>query len=383
MRVSKIIFTFFILLNSSLCIGQLNNSALEQKLPVNPKNANELRFNLHVLGFSKNNEYFNNIADGYTLFGYHLNPRLTYFPSEFVRIEAGALLQKDFGSSGYENIQPTFTIKIQKQNHAFLFGTLEGNLNHGYIEPLYDFERVFTNRIENGIQYLLQSDRVKLDAWLEWSNMLYRAEDDQEDVFGGASIGLKLLEMDDKKGGGDSIRITLPVQFTAQHRGGQIDASELPLLTVANGALGLEIEKEYSKGIVHRIYTKNYLVGYKDFSNEYRYIYQDGYGYYLNAGIDTKYQDVMLSYWEGNRYMANRGGQLYQAVSTTYKNAGYVEEKRRLLILRLMKDIRLMEGLDLTLRLEPVYDFNNPQLEFANSIYLTFDTGFFVAKPKR
>ena len=69
-----------------------------------------------LLGFSKNNEYFNDIADGYTLFGYHLNPKLVYFPAEFIRIEAGALLWKDFGTNNYNQVRPTFTIKLQKPN---------------------------------------------------------------------------------------------------------------------------------------------------------------------------------------------------------------------------------------------------------------------------
>jgi len=48
-----------------------------------------------------------------------------------------------------------------------------------------------------------------------------------------------------------------------------------------------------------------------------------------------------------------------------------------------MKDIHLLPDLNLTLRLEPVLDLDNPKLEFSNSFYLTFDTDFFVAKPRR
>ncbi|MBF9253323.1 hypothetical protein I2I11_08470 [Pontibacter sp. 172403-2] len=368
---------------SNLACAQLNNTALRQQLPVNPDNANELRFGLYALGFTKNNEYFNKIADGYTLFGYHLQPKLIYYPSGTVRIEAGALLWKDFGSDGYQRVAPTFTIKVQRHNWALLFGTLEGNLNHGYIEPLYDFERVMTDRLENGVQYKLNTSAVKLDAWIDWAHMLYRGEDDQEQIHGGATTAFKLLEREATHTAGDSLRLLLPVQLTVQHKGGQIDASALPLVTLVNVAVGLELEKLFAGEVLQRLYTKNYMVGFKDFSNELQKPYGQGHGIYLNVGADTKYQNVMLSYWQGNGYISELGGKLYQSASTTFKDPDFLDKERRLLILRLMKDIELLDNLYLTIRLEPVLDLDEPKLEFSNALYLTFDTDFFLAKPRQ
>ncbi|WP_237586627.1 hypothetical protein [Pontibacter russatus] len=352
-------------------------------MPVEAGNANEIRVGIYAFGFSKNNEYFNKIADGYTLFGYHLNPKLIYYPAPFVRLEAGVLLWKDFGSSGYRDIAPTFTAKIQRENWALLFGTLEGNLNHGYIEPLYDFERVITNRLENGLQYRLHTHAVALDAWLDWNHMLYRGEDDQERINGGAALNFLLLERQGRKNLDDSLRLSLPVQFTAQHKGGQIDASDLPLTTLANAAIGFELEKAYNRKVLRRLYTSNYIVGFRDFSNDYQLPYRQGQGIYLNIGADTKYQDVLLSYWQGDGYISDLGGRLYQSASSTYKYPDYLQEERRLLILRLMKDIEILANLRLTLRLEPVLDLDHPKLEFSNAFYLTFDTEFFVARPRK
>ncbi|WP_246000644.1 hypothetical protein [Pontibacter diazotrophicus] len=371
------------LIYSCFAQAQLNNRILLQQMPVVAQNANEVRIGVYAFGFSKNNEYFNKIADGYTLFGYHLNPELVYYPAPFVRLEAGAFLWKDFGSTGYQDIAPTFTAKIQKENWALLFGTLEGNLNHGYIEPLYDFERVITNRLENGLQYQLNTHHVALDAWIDWNHKLYRGEDDQEQVNGGAAANILLLEQEGRGNTADSLRLTLPIQFTALHKGGQIDASPLPLTTVANAAIGFELEKRYSHKVLHRLYTKNYLVGFKDFSNEFQLPYTQGYGIYLNAGIDTKYQDVMLSYWRGDSYVTELGGRLYQSASTTFKHPDYLQEERELIIFRLMKDIEIIDNLYLTIRLEPVVDLDDPKLEFSNAFYLTFDTEFFVAKPRK
>jgi hypothetical protein len=382
MKYFRPLLVVFLVYYSSLAFGQLNNEALQYKMPVKPENANDLRIGLHAFGFSKNNEYFNKIADGYTLFGYHLMPRLSYYPSGSVRIDVGGFFWKDFGSSGYQDIQPTFTVKLQRENWAFLFGTLEGNLSHNYIEPLYDFERVINDRLENGLQFLVNTHRLKLDAWIDWSKMIYRADPDREEVAGGVSSALHLWRRPGNAAG-DTLRLSVPVQFTAQHKGGQIDNSDLPLLTVVNAAVGVELERELPNRFLHRVYTKNYLLGYNDFSNEVLSPFVSGGAVYLNVGADTKYQDVMLSYWQGDGYISELGGKLFQSASSTYKNPDYVQEDRQLLILRLMKDIELLEDLNLTLRLEPVLDLDNPKLEFSNALYLTFDTDFFVAKPRR
>lgn len=378
----RLLFCVFAVLYSSLAHGQLNNNALKQAIPVKSENANQIRIGLHAFGFSKNNEYFNKIADGYTLFGYHLMPRVSYYPSAAVRIDAGAFLWKDFGSSGYQDFQPTFTVKWQQENWAFVFGTLEGNVSHGYVEPLYDFERVINDRLENGLQFLLNTHRVKLDAWIDWSKMIYPADPVREEVAGGISSALHLLN---KPGAmaGDTLRLAIPVQFTAQHKGGQIDSSPLPLLTVFNAAVGFELERQLPHRILHRLYTKNYLLGFNDFSNTFQLPFTKGAAVYLNAGIDTKYQDVMLSYWRGDGYITELGGKLFQSASTTYKDPDFIQEDRHLLILRLMKDIEIVDDVNLTLRLEPVVDLDNPKLEFSNAIYLTFDTDFFVARPRK
>ncbi|MHC2990688.1 hypothetical protein OB13_03470 [Pontibacter sp. HJ8] len=351
-------------------------------MPVKPENANQIRIGVHAFGFSKNNEYFNKIADGYTLFGYHLLPRVSYYSSSSVRIDAGALLWKDFGSAGYQDIQPTFTVKYQQENWALVFGTLESNLSHQYIEPLYDFERVMNDRLENGIQFLANTHRLRLDAWIDWNKMIYRGDPDREEVAGGISSAIHLLDLPGQTAG-DTLRLSIPLQFTAQHKGGQIDNSDLPLLTVANVAVGMELERKLPNRLVHRVYTKNYLLGFKDFSNDMELPFTSGGALYLNVGVDTKYQDVMLSYWRGDGYIAEMGGKLYQSASTTYKNPDYIQEDRQLLILRFMKDFELLDDLYLSLRLEPVLDLDDPKLEFSNAFYLTFDTDFFVAKPKK
>jgi hypothetical protein len=374
----NIFFVLILSISVRVTYAQLDNTALEKKLTVKPEYDQDFRIGLDAFGFLKNNEYFNNIADGYTLFGYQLNPKLVYFPSEFIRLEAGALLWQDFGTNRYKQVRPTFTIKIQKPHYQLLFGNLQANVSHRYIEPLYDFEKVINDPLENGVQFIWHRDKLWLDSWIDWEKMIYKGDPFREEIAGGISAEQRLLQ-DEVRGW----RLALPVQFTAQHKGGQIDASGLPLVTLFNGAVGLRLRKSIDGNFWKAWHTENYLVGFKDFSNVYQYPFRSGTGIYLNAGIDTRVQKVMLSYWRGNGYLAEQGGRLFQSASSTFKKPDYLEKERELLILRFTHDIKLIEDMVLTIRLEPLYDFNDPQVEFSNSFYLRFNTDFFVKKRVR
>lgn len=350
--------------------------------------AGNLELGIRSLGFFKDNEYFNKIADGYTLFGYQLQPSLKYYPSEKIKLEAGAMLLKDFGNRKYRLIQPTFTATYSTGKHTFLFGTLTGNLNFNYIEPLWDFERQLTTPIQNGIQYIYQGNRFDFQMWADWQVMQYAYDTKQEEIAGGFTGNLKGFHF-------KHTQISFPVQFTAKHKGGQIDVVERPLTTLFNGAAGFEITNYLGNwndslqqgSFLRSIYTKNYFVGYKDHSFTHQLPFQGGSGIYLNAGADTRWVNLMLSYWRGNGYISEFGGRLYQSVSTTVKNPGYTERNRQLLMLRIMKDWHIVNeqeytGLTFTGRLEPFYDFKTGSVEFAAGLYLNFNTDFFLGKPK-
>jgi hypothetical protein len=366
----------FLTISVPATYAQLDNRALEKKLEIKPQYHQDLRLGLDVLGFHRNLEYSNEIADGYTLFGYQLHPRLVYFPADFIRIEAGALLWQDFGTSGYHQVRPTFTIKLQKPHYQFLFGNLQGTVSHRYIEPLYDVEKVILDPLENGVQFIWQRDKLWLDSWVDWERMLYPGDPFREEISGGLSAEQRLLENP------QGWRLSLPVQFTAHHKGGQIDTSPLPIQTLFNGALGLRLQRKTEHFFWKGWRTENYYLVFKDFSNEYQLPFKQGKGVYLNAGIDTRPLNVLLSYWNGNGYLAQHGGRLFQSASTSLRHPDYLEKNRQLLLLRFTHDMQLMDDLSLTLRLEPLYDLNNKQLEFSNSIYLHFNTDFFLTKRK-
>ena len=167
--------------------------------------AGDLRISLNAFTFFKDNEYFNPIVEGYTLFGTQLNPQLVYYPTKELRLEAGVFLWKDFGNPQLRQVRPTFRATWTHGRSQFIFGNIKPNLNHGYIEPLLDFERVILKPLEEGLQYRLNSKRVALDVWVDWLRQEYPGVSYQEQIAGGLSSSFRITS-DQRK-----VQVSIPL----------------------------------------------------------------------------------------------------------------------------------------------------------------------------
>ncbi len=357
--------------------AQLNNTMFEQRNIVNEADSGALFFTMRALGFNKNNEYFGKIADGYTLFGYQFNPSVGFQPTPNTRFDAGIYLQKDFGNDQYTEIAPTFTFTYAFGDAKLIFGTLEGALSHRLIEPLFDFERGLVNRLENGMQLVVENDWIFFDAWADWQNMLYRGENDQEQVTGGLSMNYVLMDK--------NLKISVPIQMVVTHLGGQIDSSPLPLQTYTNTALGLILDFHRPDiSFIDHFQLDAYYTHYNDFSGEQLRPFENGSGVYINAEISTKaHIEFMTSYWRGHEFLTIQGGQIYPSESSSFKNQFTIEEERELLIFRFMHNTKLAKNLTLSSRFEPYLDLKNNRFEFSHAFYVNYNADFTLLKPRK
>lgn len=358
-------------------LAQLDNRAFVHPLVVGPQYERQLRLDVQAFLFNKDNEYFNKIEDGRTYFGTHLLPRLVYFPTANLRVETGVFLWKDYGTPRLRQVRPLFTIKYQSGPHSLAFGNIEGNLYHGYIEPLFDFERVITNRLEEGLQYQLQKPRLRLDAWVDWQRQQYRFSNFQEEVAGGLAADATVL------GDSSGWLLRVPFQFTGTHRGGQIDTIPTPLQTLFNLASGVRVRKQLPSHFFQAVHFDGYATYFHDYSFTYQLPYKQGTGLYLNAGVDTRLSNVQVAYWRGNGYISPLGGRLYRSISNSVSDPQYLEKDRQLLIARFLKDYRLPGGLILTTRFEPLYDLNNGLFDFSMALYFNFNQSFLLTTLRR
>ncbi|MEQ8925356.1 MAG: hypothetical protein RLO81_06050 [Fulvivirga sp.] len=357
--------------------AQLNNTMFDQRKQVSEQDSGSLFLNFNALGFNKNNEYFGKIADGYTLFGYQVNPSLAFMPTAHTRFDVGVYAQKDFGNDDYTEVQPTFTFTYKMGSSRLIFGTLEGATSHQLIEPLYDFENVLVNRLENGLQFNTINDWLFFDVWLDWQNMLYAGENDQEELTGGLSARYFLVDK--------IIRVSIPAQLVVKHLGGQIDVSDRPLQTYVNTATGITLDfLRPDNNLINSVRLDSYYVTYSDASGEQLRPFEDGDGFYINAEVKSKIGlEFMVSYWQANEFLSIQGGQIYPSESSTVKNPFVIQEDRELVILRFMHNMKLSDRLTLSSRFEPYFDLINDRFEFSHAFYLNYTTDFRLLKGKK
>ena len=120
--------------------AQIDYPVFKSETTINPADSEKLSFNLYNFNYINNTEWFANIPLSGTLFGYQLIPELEYQVSPKLIIKGGLYLQKEFGRPHYTSVDPTFTVKYRAKHSSFIIGTLEGNDNHQYIEPIYDYK---------------------------------------------------------------------------------------------------------------------------------------------------------------------------------------------------------------------------------------------------
>jgi hypothetical protein len=376
----SLLFIFFIFAGSQLSYAQFNNTAIENRIRPDSNAVGEVHFNFYNFNYVRDYEYANQFHDGYTLYGTQLQPQLVYFAHPNLAIVAGAYFRKDFGDNGVNDAKPLFTLKYQKKDLTLNFGSIEGGVHHGYIEQLWNFERQITDPIQYGTQLIIEKEKFKLDTWIAWQKMIYSPSPVKEQIIGGFTAEQTLLQRNGWK-------LSLPLQFLAYHKGGQIDTlKSIPLQTLLNGAAGLKLHKELGNSTFKEVYTDNYVALYKEVSPVKTEPFQGGFGLWLNAGVNTKFGSIVASYWKGNNFETIKGMPLYQSVSTTLYDYGHTESNRSIFLLRYCYQKELLPNLYLDTRIEPHFDLGTSRkesLQFQGSFFLTYKQDFKLFKIKK
>jgi hypothetical protein len=362
-----------LLLSALLCLlvhqkinAQLNLTHLENNIVQHDSTTEALHLDIFYNSFFKNNEYFDSIANGYTLFGTQLQTSLAYVLHPNIRLQAGFYARKDFGNDGFHTIQPTFTIKLQKNGYGLLMGNLEGNIAHRLVEPLYNYERYMLQHTEQGLQLKINNPKLWSDTWLDWEVQQYAGSPFQEQFTFGHSSQINVFS--NKK-----VQLHVPVQAVVSHRGGQIDIDTTSLQTIANMSTGFSVSLHAPTKWLQKITSENYFLIFKDASPTKKMPFASGTGLFLNVRAETIYQlSAVLSYWSGREFISTRGGDLFSSAATQYGARGYTEAKRDLLFLRLHYNKQLLDGFFADIRFEPYYNMQSTKLNYSYSLFLTY-----------
>jgi hypothetical protein len=357
-------------------LAQYNNSVYFSDTCISPADSQQLYLRFGNATFLSNKEFFNPYQPGYTLTGYHLRPMLEYYPGPYTRLTAGVHLLKYSGVGRYTQTIPVFSI-----HHRFspgldlVAGTLYGSLNHGLIEPLFAFERVFTHYNESGLQLLIDQGFLEADIWLNWEKFIFAGDPFREEFTAG--ISSRVLT----RHGGSSFRAELPLQLLLVHRGGQIDDSGERMQNMVNFAGGVHLNWDISNSFFKSVGLRAYLAGFRDFSSELRYHYDKGWGIYPNIIVRTRWVEGGIGYWRGNKFVAPRGEPVFQSVSRV--DPEIADDHRELITSKIIFNHKLTTGINLGLRFEIYHDPVAGNFDHSGGLHILIDKRFFIVKLKR
>ena len=253
-------FAIFFILHSSLFIlhpvsarADVWDIVCSDSLRIDTTRTGQLHAQVNSLAFFHNNEYSSDLAKGYTLPGAWLQPKLIYTPHPQIQLEAGAHLLLFNGANRYPNyafhdvarwkghqyqrgihVLPWFRAQADFRNLTIVLGNIYGAQNHQLILPLYNPEQNLSTDPEMGFQLLWQRPRLHFDVWINWQSYIFNLDTHQEAFTVGLNSTIRWNRPDSQK----RVRWETPIQVLIQHRGGELDTTNVGVQTVANIALG-------------------------------------------------------------------------------------------------------------------------------------------------
>ena len=376
MKFRHCFILFFFTCLGSIAVGQQLSGAMKFFGAVNPKDSNSISISYSNFFYIRDYEYFDEVQEGYTLFGTWQYPRLTIQPNKWLKLEGGALVQEEFGDKA--KASPIFSVQIENKGLRILMGALEGNQSHDLIEPLMSHDKVIERPIEEGFQARYKNKRIATDFWLDWEIHQDKNSSHPEQLTGGLSTSVTLTNPD------KPFQVKIPLQFIVPHQGGQLDTNHSVVTTVINHAKGLWLEwnNPDKKNWLRQVRTDGYHVGFHHDPLSTLYPFNKGHGVLVNFFLRSKWDiSFLATYWNGHKYIAPKGGYMYQSIS--YFNQGVVEPSRKLLYLSLLYEKELFPGFFADARFTPDIDIGKHNLQYAFLIYLSYRGNFRIGTLKR
>lgn len=352
--------TFFILIISYASYAQfdadMSDSIFAKSQP--PKS---LTVDFRSSFFLRNNEYFNNLYDGITFLGTNLNPSFHYTFHPNVSLSLGWYLRLFNGRDELFVNKPWYQLTYRFNSNLKLYmGNIMGYEHHYLIEPLLSGDFQYLNPPENGIQFLYQSIRYKGDLWINWQRFILPGDTYKEEFLLGYSAQYNLINPNGK------FLLSLPMQFLAKHKGGQVDKLGVPMQTFFNWDAGIDFSRNLS--MQSKTGMAIYYVQFNDASDHLLLQYKDGYGLLANIYFKTNVFDVIAGYWRGEFYFSPVGEPLFQSLSTKY--VAYNESFKQLILFKFQYKKRFADNLPLYLRFESYFDPQRNYFDFSYGLVI-------------
>jgi len=330
------------------------------------------KFSIHLYNnnFVKNNEYFGPYTEGITYIGSVLQPEVTWALSRKFSLSGGWYFQQYYGFDGFNQSLPVIRARYRFRSDAqVIFGQLDGQLQHGFIEPIYNTDNYFIKNPEYGVQFLFNRKKFSADLYMDWEKFLLPGEAHQEVITGGLLASYYLTDKIENRG------LSAHFQSIIHHFGGQIDISDNPLQSRANLAAGLKYIFVPGSKPLDRLTLSSFYIQAMELSQTNTIPFESGFALHNAITFENKWVKLSIGWFHGEYFFAPMGDYLFQSVSQL--NNWYVGEKRDLITPKLLIGHDIMKGLNFGFRIESYYDLQRNANDFSYGLNISVNLEVF------
>ncbi len=261
----------------SMANGSMWDALASSPYRLDTADVRALNVELESISFFRDNEFNSPLADGYSLPGLWVQPKLTYMPLKQIKLELGLQALIFNGANRYPNyvyhdigywkgsqytkgahLLPWFRAQADFRHLTIVLGNIYGGQNHGLIEPLFNPETNLSQDPEMGFQLLWDRPHLHADVWLNWQSYIFREDTHQEAFTVGAAWRVLFNKPESR------LHWSLPVQVVAQHRGGEQNVERKGVQTIYNASAGAAAKWNVGKRVLkHLTGEANFLFAYQ------------------------------------------------------------------------------------------------------------------------
>ena len=274
------------------------------------------------IDFLKNDEYFSDYIEGYTLIGYQLRPSIVCYFTPQIAIEAGAQMLQYGGTTKYDNVALLLTAQWRINNWATLImGTLDGHLSHNLPESMWEPERQLFDKPEMGVQMKINRPHLNAEVWLNWQQFIKPNDTIPEKFTVGMSAHIKPQRTADAPW-----TFEVPLQMIVSHIGGQISDFSERMQSLANGSATIILRKNFSRHWLQSIGTELQAQFFHAMVDGNVRPFSDGWAFYPQLTFSATNFAMNVGYWRASNYFSLYGNCNYMSLSN-YKAEKYSKNR--------------------------------------------------------
>lgn len=377
--MNSLFFYKIILLGASLFFtfiggwAQINESYKYAYADFDTSATDKLYFRLEINNFVKNNEYFGQYTQGRTLPGYSVQPSMMYYVGKKVRLKIGAHFLKYNGNKDFSEVFPVVSAHVKlAKGWDMILGNIRGNVQHRLIEPMFNPELLYLKPDESGIQFYYSSPKLWFDAWVDWEQFIFKGDSIPEMFTSGLSLDYKLTNPQ------SAINVSIPVQLTTFHLGGQISDYKTESYSLFNAVTGFKVSRNLGNGFFKSIALQTYLLTFSELTESLGLPFKDGRAIYPLGLLTYKHGEFMLGYWRSEDYFAPKGSPLFWSISD--HRADVYAKNRSIVTSKFTYNKTILKKVKLMGQAATYYDVDAGRLEYSYGVSLMFTPNFFIAK---